>query len=179
MSYLNLHKINDIYSTVGLYFSRFQPLHIGHTKIINYMSSKHEKAYIVLVKGSKSSEDKRKNPFDIELQLDMLNAVKSANIEIVVSHTGFIPLVVNEYFNAYNTFTAYCGEDRKNDFIRFSEYLLKDNKLLNIDVMDFDRDNISGTLVRKLLIEDKKSLVLDMIPKEIHKFYDNLRKNVK
>jgi hypothetical protein len=56
-------------------------------KIVNMMDNN---PTVVIVKGSKTSEDKSKNPFPVELQMEWVKAV-FPDVDTSVAPNGFLP----------------------------------------------------------------------------------------
>lgn len=64
----------------ALFVGRFQPLHIGHLKVIKWILKKYNKVIIVIGSSQESNTDK--NPFTGEERREMINrALKIENIE--------------------------------------------------------------------------------------------------
>jgi len=64
----------------ALFVGRFQPLHIGHVKLIKWILEKYDKVIIVI--GSSQESSTEKNPFTTEERREMINkTLKSENIE--------------------------------------------------------------------------------------------------
>lgn len=51
---------------VGIYIGRFQPLHIGHITIINYMQTQYD--HLIILVGSANQASSLKNPFSFEMR---------------------------------------------------------------------------------------------------------------
>lgn len=66
---------------VGLVVGRFQPLHFGHTKIINHMIQDCKTAIVCI--GSAQESGTKRNPWNIEERMQMLRNVYGDRIKIV------------------------------------------------------------------------------------------------
>jgi len=64
----------------ALFIGRFQPLHIGHLKVIKWILKTYDKLIIVIGSSRKSKTDR--NPFTVEERKEMINkTLKSENIK--------------------------------------------------------------------------------------------------
>jgi len=155
------------YSKSAFTLGRFQPLTLGHMKMIDELK-KFKKAYIFIVKGKKTSKDKDKNPFD--LQKEMIKKV-APKINVIEIPSGFFVDEIEKLHE--NEFYLLCGSDRVKGYERMLSYL--ENKKVNIlEILRSDED-ISATKVRQALKNDNKKEFEKMTPKEIHSYYDKLK----
>ena len=157
------------YSKSAFTIGRFQPLTLGHMKMIDELK-KFKKAYIFIVKGKKTSKDKDKNPFDFDLQKEMIKKV-APKINVIEIPSGFF---VNEIEKLpEKEFYLLCGSDRVKGYERMLNYL--ENKKVNILEIPRSDEDISATKVRQALKDDNKKEFEKMTPKEIHNYYDKLK----
>jgi nicotinamide-nucleotide adenylyltransferase len=64
----------------ALFIGRFQPLHIGHLKVIKWILKKYDK--IIIVIGSSQESNSDKNPFSAKKRREMIDkTLKAENIE--------------------------------------------------------------------------------------------------
>lgn len=64
----------------ALFVGRFQPLHIGHLKVIEWILKKYDK--IIIVIGSSQESNTEKNPFSLKKRKKMIkNTLKSEKIK--------------------------------------------------------------------------------------------------
>ena len=71
---------------ISIALGRFQPFHAGHAKMIQMMKYK---PVVLLVKGTGSSEDSKKNPFDEKYQEYMIKKA-FPGIEVIVVKNAFL-----------------------------------------------------------------------------------------
>ena len=157
------------YSKSAFTIGRFQPLTSGHMKMINELK-KFKNAYIFIVKGKKTSKDKDKNPFDIDLQKEMIKKV-APKIDVIEIPSGFFVDEIEKL--PENEFYLLCGSDRVKGYERMLSYL--ENKKVNILEILRSNEDISATKVRQALKNDNKKEFEKMTPKEIHNYYDKLK----
>jgi len=60
----------------ALFIGRFQPLHIGHLKVIEWILKKHDKVIVVI--GSSQESNTKKNPFNSNERKEMINKTLKA-----------------------------------------------------------------------------------------------------
>jgi cytidyltransferase-like protein len=167
--------IEDEVRTYGVMFGRFQPLTLGHMRGIEQMSRDVDKGTVYIVKGEKSSKDKDKNPFSAETQLKLLDAVLSDNIDAQISKTAFYPDIINKI--DATDFKIYAGTDRYNDYKKMLSYV-DDDKTAEVIQIKRSDDDISATKVRDALRADDERTFKSLTPHQIHKFYNELRKEI-
>jgi len=64
----------------ALFVGRFQPMHLGHLKVIKWILKKYDKLFIAI--GSSQESNTNKNPFTLEERKKMIqNTLKSEGIE--------------------------------------------------------------------------------------------------
>ena len=154
-------KIGDM--KVGILVGRFQPLHKGHVKAIQFARNNSDKLYIIV--GSAEKSNQKRNPFSFEERKRMIELAINEkklqdNISIVPindanNHTEWIASIKNTVGEYNLIFT--------ND--ELTEKLFKKNETKVINVPLLDRNILSATEVRKRLELDKewKSLVIPEI----------------
>ena len=145
-------KIRDM--KVGILVGRFQPLHKGHVKAIEFARNNSEKLFVIV--GSAEKSNQKRNPFSFEERKKMIDlALKERklqdNISIVPindakNHTEWIKSIKNA-IGEYNLIFT-------ND--ELTEKLFKEDgtKVLNVSLQD--RNELSATEVRKRLELDKE-----------------------
>lgn len=173
-----IHEMSEIGETIGFYSGRFQPLHKSHAQIIDYMAQRHLHAYVILVKGGKSSKNKDENPFDEHLQVEMLKKVIPNNVKVIVSPTAYLPDIVSNNNIEGDRFTLYCGPDRVNSYKHFQSKFELINKRLNIIPLNFERGEVSGTRLREALRAGDKETFMKMTPQPLHSMYEKLREHI-
>lgn len=156
-----------------LFLGRMQPLHKGHQKIIKGMKN----GIVVVVKGKASSEDKARNPLDIETQQRLL-AKAVPGVPVSVSPNGFLPGILG-YFRKQGKeiVKIYCGADRIADY---SKAISDANKKMAPEYhyqVEFEETErfTSATSVRKAIRTGDYDTFKTLMPREIWDEWDNLR----
>jgi nicotinamide mononucleotide adenylyltransferase len=152
-----------------IFIGRFQPFHLGHAKILDMMNN----PVILLVKGGKSSQDKNRNPLS---QKDQIRLIKkySPKAKIVETKNGYIPDIVEQLKEMnIEVDTLMAGDDRIESYKKQNERAgIKINYKLTPRVT-------SATKVRNAIREDDHETFKKIMPKKLHKEWDNLRKLIK
>ena len=166
----------------GLYLGRFQPFHIGHVSIINQMLCECDTIAIAI--GSAQESGTERNPLSFlfrsiliqETCLDYLDRIKFYAIydrETYSDDSTWGQYVLNVLNDQYNVIPdiIYKGDDKVNTV------WYKD---CNIPVVTVSRNSIpiSGTELRKTILEGHKDYALDYLPEQTHKFYDKIREEI-
>lgn len=148
----------------ALFIGRFSPLTIAHYSIIEKALSTYDHVVVNIVK-SKLNID---NPFPVEVQKDMLNKCFDNNIEIIVTETGNLLRSIQKCSKTINVVLA--GSDRFENY----KQQLENNK--DIVVREIPRINeVSGTKVRKSLVENDYETFKQNVPKQIWGMFDELK----
>ncbi len=171
-----MQKFSDFLSekedSVGIFSGRFQPPTLAHSDIINKMSKENSRGIVYIVKGKETSKNKDQNPFDVEVQKEMLEAIAPKNIKIEIISTGFFVDELNKFKNT--KFVAYAGSDRGRVYTTCTKYLENDNILEIKEIKRTDED-ISASKVREALKDDDKETFNKMTDKNIHKMFKELK----
>lgn len=152
-------------SNVGVILTRAQPIHLGHIGIIKQALKENEK--VILVIGSANKSGTKRNPFNIDLRLMMVeDMLKKENLSL--NRIEILPLVdwsmedaytyVKEwgrffYYNVVNKagckeFTFYYNDD-----IKIVENWFEPEILRRITIKNVVRtDDISSTKVREAIL---------------------------
>lgn len=164
--------ITEKEKTHGIFSGRFQPLTKAHASIIETIGKENTNGTIFLVKGKNTSKDKASNPFGVEIQKKMLEAIAPKNVTVKIIPTGFFVDDLNDMME--KNFVAYAGTDRVNAYKRFISYL-DENKTLEIREIKRSEEDISATKVRKALKEGNEEEFKKLTDKRIHKMYNELK----
>ena len=173
----------DYKHRLGLYLGRFQPLHIGHASIIDQMLK--ECKSVVIAIGSAHESGTERNPFSYGLrktlieetyrdQLDRISIIPVYDREKYSDDPSWGDYLINNVLaTCYDLFpdVIYEGDDSVNTNW-YDDY--------DIPIVRVHRCNIpiSGTFLRLAIRENNKDFVLSHLPTQIHKFYDELRKEI-
>ena len=164
--------LNEREHSVGIFVGRFQPLTKAHTDIINLIATENDKGIIYIVKGKNTSADKKTNPFDIDIQKKLLEAVIPSNITIEILPSAFFVDELNKLDDII--FNVYAGTDRVAGYKKFSQYM-EDGRILNVREIKRSDEDISATKVRLSIIEDDYDTFKTLTDVRIHKYYDELK----
>ena len=174
---------------VAIFPGRFMPFHVGHLAALKKASVLFGKPVIALQIISKNEE----SPFPPALLDKMGKDVAKANPFIAdyyiypEGRKTVIPLMVQFLREkGYEPIGVGAGADRMKDYERQIDYI-KGPKTDTPVSPDFSLkladerigDGPSGTKVRQALRDDDKAAFMKLMPKELHKYYDELKKYVK
>jgi cytidyltransferase-like protein len=164
-------KIKDLLEatqSAALFTGRFQPLHLGHVKIINDALKKYDHVVVCIVRGEESSKDKDRNPFSFRQQLDMFKRVFGDKIHVIQSDSGFIPGIISRVDDKLHIQinTILAGSDRVNGY----KAQCKD---MNLKFVTTPR-LASGTEVREAIKDRDKKKFKSLMPSVLHGVYDEV-----
>lgn len=160
---------------VSLFLGRMQPIHKGHQAIIASM----ENPIVLLVKGTSSSADKVKNPFDATYQEKLIKKLNK-NVDVRVVSTGYIPEVAAQLRKEGKELVAvYAGADRlagyKGQFDR-----LKLDPLHAFHVKFHETPRIvSATQVRTAIRNNDHEAFKQHMPKELWGEWETMKQKLK
>ena len=159
-------------NTHGIFVGRFQPVTTAHENIIKCIGMENEVATIFIVKGKMSSKNKELNPFDIDIQKEMLESIKPSNVTIKILPSAFFVDEINTYDD--NKFIIYAGSDRIKSYEKFKGYMEGDKSLDTREINRNDSD-VSASKVRKALTNCDVKTFKKLTPNKIHTLYDILK----
>ena len=178
MRFLNFWQHLDEldYHSVGIFAGRFQPFHNGHASIIEHLQKNHHLSYVFVVSGEKSSKDTLRNPLPQNVRINLIeNFTSNSNVCVLAANSPYIPsLITNVYPEINKTIkegnskvVVYSGDDRSTDYNRFVSNLQESGIDAEARTMNFDRDLVSGTKVRELLISKNFDEAQKYLPYDI------------
>lgn len=136
----------------GLLIGRFQPFHLGHLEALRFALSKVDKLWIGL--GSSNKPLQKNNPFSIEERKEMIlssidDSIKN-NIEIF-----FIPDFEDhkKWADHIDTLVPKFDIVFTND--KMTEFLYMKRNVRVSPIPFLDRDILSGTNIRDLIVGDQ------------------------
>jgi nicotinamide-nucleotide adenylyltransferase len=149
---------------IGILIGRFQPLHKGHVEAIAFSLQYSDKLFIVIGSSEKSNQkrnpftfEERKNMFKLVINFRSMNdkAIKIVPITDAKNHLEWIKSI-NNAIGDYNVIFT-------ND--ELTEKLFKKQNVEVINVPLLEREELSGTEVRKRLELDKdwQDLVMPIV----------------
>lgn len=168
---------------------RFQPFHNGHLEALKRTSQEFGLPVIPLQIVSKNEE----SPFPDTLLEKMGADVVKANAFIADffiypnTQKTVIPLMVQFLRSkGYEPMGLGCGSDRLSDYNRQVAYITGPKTDTPVDpsftvkmVDARDSDGPSGTKVRESIKSDNQKEFDKQMPKELHKYFDELKKYIK
>lgn len=139
---------------IGVFVGSFDPVHNGHTNVINYLIDK-KIVDRVLVIATGNYWDKQ-NITDLNKRLDMLDLIKKDNIIIDKTHNNikYTYQILNALKKEYkdDEFYLVIGADNANTLYKWKHY----NEIIQNGIIVVGRDNIKVNLkTNKLIFIDK------------------------
>ena len=165
---------------VGILPGRFSGLTKAHSMLIDIMSKTHEHSYLIVVKGIKSSTDLERNPFQEDLQWQMIKQIVPTNVEPIIIHNNLIDnLTTLIKLSNHKKFAIYIGPDRLKK-IQPAIKTLRNETHKQIFLIDtgtmLPRDpRVSGTAFRKALRNGDREAFAYIAPEQIFPMFDELR----
>ncbi|NQV40156.1 MAG: nicotinamide-nucleotide adenylyltransferase [Nitrosopumilus sp.] len=152
----------------GLLIGRFQPFHLGHLEALQFALSKVDKLWVGL--GSSNKPVEKNNPFTAEQRKEMiLSSIDDSMKEKILIY--FIPDVDNhiKWIEKIDTIVPKFGIIFSNDDLTKHLYSKRDIQVLTIPFLN--RESLSGTNIRDLIIRDQKWD--DLVPEGTRNFLQN------
>lgn len=168
-----LNFLQEQNNSVGIIVGRFNPPHNGHLKLINEACKENNVVYVCVVEGEKSSLNFERNPIPGDYIIELLKPLIPSNCILQITQTGFIPTIfANARYELIDkNITVYCGPDRYKKFNNMKQYMEEDFRShVHIKMENFNRENISSTIIRKLL-RKRDPQVQDLLPYSVDKLY--------
>lgn len=184
---------------IGLFFGSFNPIHIGHMVLANYMAefTDIEKVWFVVsphnpLKQKKSLLDQNQRLHMVNLAIGDSDFFKSSNIEFGLSQPSYTINTLAHLKEKYpqHTFSLIIGQDNLTSFHKWKnhEEILNQHKLYvyprpGSEVSVFDNHSnviltkapiveISSTFIRSSLIEKKN--MSSFVPESVWKYIDEM-----
>jgi nicotinamide-nucleotide adenylyltransferase len=137
----------------GLLIGRFQPFHLGHLEALQFALSKVDKLWVGL--GSSNKPVERNNPFTAEQRKEMILAsIDDLMKEKILIY--FIPDVDNHirWIEKIDTIVPKFDIIFSNDDL--TKHLYSKRNIQVISIPFLNRESLSGTNIRDLIIRDQK-----------------------
>ena len=137
----------------GLLIGRFQPFHLGHLEALQFALSKVDKLWVGLGSSNKSVE--KNNPFTAEQRKEMiLDSIDDSMKEKILIY--FIPDVDNHirWIEKIDTIVPKFDIIFSNDDLTKHLYSKRNIQIVSIPFLN--RESLSGTNIRDLIICDQK-----------------------
>lgn len=160
--------------TRDLFVGRFNPFHSGHSAIVKMMTNN---PLIVIVKGKKTSEDRKKNPFEEKYQEKMVKMVYP-HAEVSVSPNAFLAGICGFYRKKGDEITRiFAGPDRIDSYrksIEETNSKMDPEYHYKIEFVETPRVT-SATKVRQTLKDDDFDEFKKNMPKELWGEFKQMR----
>ncbi|QLH03653.1 cytidyltransferase [Nitrosopumilus cobalaminigenes] len=137
----------------GLLIGRFQPFHLGHLEALQFALSKVDKLWVGL--GSSNKPVEKENPFTAEQRKEMILSSIDDSMKEKIS-IYFIPDVDNHirWIEKIDTIVPKFDIIFSNDDLTKHLYSKRNIQVLAIPFLN--RESLSGTNIRDLIIRDQK-----------------------
>ncbi len=137
----------------GLLIGRFQPFHLGHLKALQFALSKVDKLWVGL--GSSNKPVQKNNPFTAEQRKEMILSSIDDSMKEKIS-IYFIPDLDNhmKWIEKIDTIVPKFDIIFSNDNLTKHLYSKRNIQVLSIPFLN--RESLSGTNIRDLIISDQK-----------------------
>ncbi len=147
-----LKKSSEVWGVNGLLIGRFQPFHKGHLAAVNFCLSKVENLWIGIGSSNKSNE--KRNPFTAderkEMILSSIDSDKQKQIQIY-----YIPDINNHDKWTHHVDSVVPKYDVVFSNDDFTITLYKKRGINVIEVPLLQKDKISGTNIREMIVSGK------------------------
>jgi nicotinamide-nucleotide adenylyltransferase len=137
----------------GLLIGRFQPFHLGHLEALRFALSKVDKLWVGL--GSSNKPAEKNNPFTAKARKEMILSSIDDSMKKKIS-IYFIPDVDNhvKWIEKIDTIVPKFDIIFSNDELTKHLYSKRTTQVVSIPFLN--RDKLSGTNIRDLIISDQK-----------------------
>ena len=137
----------------GLLIGRFQPFHLGHLEALRFALSKVDKLWVGL--GSSNKPIEKNNPFTAEERREMILSSIDDSMKEKIS-IYFIPDVDNhiKWIEKIDTIVPKFDIVFSNDELTKHLYSKRAAQVISIPFLD--RDKLSGTNIRDLIVSDQR-----------------------
>ena len=152
----------------GLLIGRFQPFHLGHLDALKFALSKVDKLWVGL--GSSNKPVEKNNPFTAEQRKEMILSSVDDSMKEKIS-IYFIPDLDNhvKWIEKIDTIVPKFDVIFSNDNLTKHLYSKRDVQIISIPFLN--RESLSGTNIRDLIIRDQKWD--DLVPEGTRNFLQN------
>lgn len=187
---------------IGLFFGSFNPVHVGHMVLANYMASFTglEQVWFVVsphnpLKEKSSLLNQNQRLHMVNLAIGDTNKLKSSNIEFGLTQPSYTINTLAHLKEKYpqHTFSLIMGEDNLQSFTKWKNYeeILKNHKLYvyprpnsevpiaigikthpNVIMTEAPLMEVSSTMIRQA-IKDKKNVSF-FVPQAVWQYLDEM-----
>lgn len=167
----------------GLYVGRFQPLHIGHTHIIDKMLDECE--VVIVAVGSAQESGTQRNPFDFATRSQwivetfstrrnhILHVVPIPDREHPSNDASWGIYLLDKVWSETHIIPDVIYEGEEEERIHWYDYL-------DVVVAKVPRTilPISGTMLRTAIASDDKDVAFQWLPYAIRGYYDEMKERI-
>lgn len=184
---------------IGLFFGSFNPVHVGHMVLANYMASYTDLEQVWFVVSPHNPLKEKSSLLNQNQRLHMVNiaigdhdTLKSSNIEFGLTQPSYTVNTLAHLKEKYpqHTFSLIMGEDNLESFTKWKNYeeILKNHKLYvyprpntnsgelkmhpNVIMTEAPLMDISSTTIRRA-IKDKKDVSF-FVPQAVWQYLDEM-----
>jgi nicotinate-nucleotide adenylyltransferase len=184
---------------IGLFFGSFNPIHVGHMVLANYMASFTDLEQVWFIVSPHNPLKEKSSLLNQNQRLHMVNLaigdndiLKSNNIEFSLSQPSYTINTLAHLKEKYpqHLFSLIMGEDNLASFTKWKNYeeILKNHKLYvyprpnsnsgalkthpNVILTEAPLMDISSTIIRKA-IKDKKDVSF-FLPQAVWQYLDEM-----
>jgi citrate lyase synthetase len=183
----SLNEQKPLTKSAAIVQGRFQGFHLGHKKVIDAALKRYGRVAVVIVEGAGSSKDKSKNPFTFNERKKFIRRVypQANKVQILKSLTGYLGdektqgIVHIVRSSGFEPVALYSGADRVPSYEKMVERVRDALNLVdNFKVEEIPRTAAaaSATKVRNALREDDRKTFETLVPKELHGFYETMKR---
>lgn len=158
----------------ALFPGRFQPFHLGHLAVVEFLLSKYDEVIILI--GSGKDSHTIYNPFTAGERVEMIRqALKEYNADF----KRLIMFPIMESFTSKMWIRAVEQYSPRFDVVVSGNPLVitaskEAGYLVDMPPM-FNRDLYSATKIRKLMIEGKEEEWRELVPKSVYSFIKKIK----
>ncbi|NPA23472.1 MAG: nicotinamide-nucleotide adenylyltransferase [Crenarchaeota archaeon] len=157
----------------GLFIGRFQPFHLGHLKALEWILNQVEEVTIAI--GSANVALTFRNPFTVGERIEMIHRVLK---ELGLLDRAYICSVPDTCGEMHTIWPAYLRHWCPKFDIVFtndplSELCLDYANIKHVGIPFFDRNQLSGTYIRKLMAV-KDDRWRELVPRQVERFIDEI-----
>jgi len=153
----------------GLILGRFQPLTLGHIKMIKQADKFNDNITICIIRSRK--KDLEKNPFPYDLQVKMIKDI-FPKAEVITHSTGNLFGIMQK--SSRNINTIWAGTDRVSTY----RQTIKFNPELEVREIERTGDDISATKVREALMNNDYKEFKKLMSTKHYKYFEELKKYI-
>lgn len=184
---------------IGLFFGSFNPIHVGHMVLANYMASftDLEQVWFVVsphnpLKEKSSLLNQNQRLHMVNLAVDDSNTLKSSNIEFGLSQPSYTVNTLAHLKEKYpqHRFSLIMGGDNLESFTKWKNYeeILKNHKIYvyprpnthveefknhqNVVITEAPLMEVSSTMIRQA-IKDKKDVSF-FVPRAVWQYIEEM-----